>query len=308
MDQYSNISLPVISYQKIKDGMAAELEKLYDACSNWGIFYLQDTSISNNSVSALLERSKQFFDLSAVEKRALDFKNAKNFSGYVRFGKEQTRGHSDLKESLVIGQDSSPPQKEAIHPFYQLYGVSQYPDDSCLPGFKEDVESYLQQQQKLGQSFMEILAQSLGVSTKDSNSYCTMPLHLRSRLMNYERLSQQSGNEIRVHEHTDLALFNMLLIDKPGLEVKDFEGNWHSVLPIEGTFIVILGELVQQWSNNQFKAGIHRVKNSELKERRLSVAFFFFPNLLYKVKSIARENPEGKLVGEVLWNRINSIY
>ena len=111
-----------------------------------------------------------------------------------------------------------------------------------------------------------------------------------------------------------MALFNILLLDKPGLEVQNSKGEWHQVLPRKGAFVIILGELTQIWTNKLYRAGIHRVRNTEAKETRLSVPFFFYPHLLTPVKSIAAANESMKpnasplLVGEMLWKRLNVVH
>jgi isopenicillin N synthase-like dioxygenase len=71
--------------------------------------------------------------------------------------------------------------------------------------------------------------------------------------------------------------------DKPGgLEVLDAEGNWRSVPVVPGTFIVNLGDLMAQWTNDRWVSTMHRVVNpprdKAIGSRRQSLIFFHQPN------------------------------
>ena len=44
-----------------------------------------------------------------------------------------------------------------------------------------------------------------------------------------------------------------------GLEVETFEGEWAEVRPIDGSIVVNIGDLLQFWSNDKYRATPHRV-------------------------------------------------
>ena len=52
----------------------------------------------------------------------------------------------------------------------------------------------------------------------------------------------------------------------PGLQIKR-EDTWHTLVPIDEGFIVNIGDMVQIWSNDRFKAPEHRVLASDDKSR-----------------------------------------
>ena len=52
---------------------------------------------------------------------------------------------------------------------------------------------------------------------------------------------------------------------------------WVTAVPIEGTFVVNVGDLLARWSNDHFKSTPHRVVNSSGIERH-TVAMFIDPN------------------------------
>jgi isopenicillin N synthase-like dioxygenase len=61
-----------------------------------------------------------------------------------------------------------------------------------------------------------------------------------------------------------------------GLQVfKD--GLWHNVTPVPGAFVINIGDMVQLWSNNRYRAALHRVMAMD-KVDRYSIPFFFNPS------------------------------
>lgn len=98
-------------------------------------------------------------------------------------------------------------------------------------------------------------------------------------------------DEVTCGEHTDYGILTMLMQDDAsGLEIKDESGQWIPAPPIPGTFIVNLGDMLEVWTNGAYKATLHRVRKTQTGKDRLSVAFFFDPNLETVVKPIKLEN------------------
>jgi isopenicillin N synthase-like dioxygenase len=66
------------------------------------------------------------------------------------------------------------------------------------------------------------------------------------------------------------------------LQVKNKAGEWVTVPVKEGSFIVNIGDLMQQWTNDTWISTVHRVVNppldSEENKDRMSIVFFHQPN------------------------------
>ncbi len=63
-----------------------------------------------------------------------------------------------------------------------------------------------------------------------------------------------------------------------GLEVRTASGDWIEAPPIEGTYIINLGDLTMRWTNEIYRSNMHRVKNNGSNTDRYSIPFFFNPN------------------------------
>ena len=54
-------------------------------------------------------------------------------------------------------------------------------------------------------------------------------------------------------------------------------GKWIRALPIDGTFVVNIGDLMMRWTNDRYVSSMHRVMNNTSDEDRYSIVFFFSP-------------------------------
>jgi hypothetical protein len=80
-----------------------------------------------------------------------------------------------------------------------------------------------------------------------------------------------------VNHHTDAGALTLLLQDdEAGLEV-EHEGRWHLVEPRRDALVINIGDVVQVWSNDRYRAALHRVRASS-ERARYSAPFFFNPS------------------------------
>src|SRR5262249_54476147 len=83
--------------------------------------------------------------------------------------------------------------------------------------------------------------------------------------------------DLGIHHHTDAGALTLLKQDDVrGLQVYR-EGLWHTVEPLAGAFVINIDDMVQVWSNDRYRAPVHRVLAMEGVERR-SMAFFYNPS------------------------------
>ena len=80
-----------------------------------------------------------------------------------------------------------------------------------------------------------------------------------------------------VGAHTDYECFTILWQDAPGLQVQNRSGDWIEALPIPGTFVVNIGDMMQRWTNDLFVSTPHRVVNPP-STARYSFPMFFATN------------------------------
>jgi isopenicillin N synthase-like dioxygenase len=78
-----------------------------------------------------------------------------------------------------------------------------------------------------------------------------------------------------VNHHTDAGAVTVLFQDQPGLEVFH-EERWKLVEPRADALVINIGDIVQVWSNDLYRAALHRALVRPDLER-FTAAFFLNP-------------------------------
>ncbi|KAF4322733.1 hypothetical protein G195_003489 [Phytophthora kernoviae 00238/432] len=105
-----------------------------------------------------------------------------------------------------------------------------------------------------------------------------------------------------VYDHTDFGALTVLLQDDEVTTLQAFHREsqtWTNVPPRKGTYTINIGDMVQIWSNDQFKAPPHRVLASD--KGRYSVPFFYNPSYKSQIESIVVKKGDVANVRVLLW-------
>jgi isopenicillin N synthase-like dioxygenase len=99
------------------------------------------------------------------------------------------------------------------------------------------------------------------------------------RILHYPpQRPEEDGVHLGARAHTDTNAFTILAQDNNGgLEIRNSENEWVAVPPIEGTFVVNVGEVLKVWTDGIFSSTLHRVINRSGRER-YSIPFFMYPS------------------------------
>ena len=109
--------------------------------------------------------------------------------------------------------------------------------DSC----REVVERYYEEQKKLAKKLLELISESMGLKPSYINEYLGED-HVQTFIANYYPSCPQPELAMGLRKHSDPGALTVLLQDtNSGLQVLK-DGQWITVKPIEGAFIVNLGD------------------------------------------------------------------
>lgn len=100
------------------------------------------------------------------------------------------------------------------------------------------------------------------------------------RIIGYPPLSSSPEKEgISCGEHTDYGCVTLLLADNThgALQVQDKYGGWINADPLEGAYVVNIGDMLERWTNGLWKSTRHRVIHGGA-NYRVSIPFFFEPD------------------------------
>lgn len=94
--------------------------------------------------------------------------------------------------------------------------------------------------------------------------------------------------------HSDYGCVTLLHIDgTAGLQLADIDGRWHDVIAPPGSFIVNLGDMLARWTNDRYRATVHRVQSPRIADR-YSVPTFVNPSYDTIVKCLPSCLGEGE--------------
>lgn len=260
--------------------------QMKQACEDKGFFYIADHGVSKNLQHEVFEQSRQFFDLPTDEKEKIHKKNSIANRGYEPLKNQTLEAGTpaDLKEGFYAGREYALDSKEVIARRFN-HGPNQWP--SQLPEFQLKMQAYLAELEVLAKYLMRGLALSLALNEYYFDDFCQDSL-VTLRLLHYPpQPANPEPNEKGCGAHTDFGALTLLLQDQQGgLQVWDKNTeNWIDAPPIEETYVINLGDLIAQWTNNRYKSTLHRVINQSGKQR-YSIPFFFGGHPDYQVACI----------------------
>jgi len=265
-------SVPVIDISGLyseqlsdREAVAAELGR---AASDVGFFYISGADIEPACFDALLAATKEFFALPLDEKMRSYIGLSQCHRGYVPVGEEGLNGEKpDLKEAFDTALDlpADDPDYLAGNP---MLGPNTWPE---LPGFAEAVTAYYTSVLEVGHKLLWAFAVALGEDPDTFTRHATKtPSQLR--LVHYP-FNPDAEDALGIGAHSDYECFTLLKPTAPGLEVLNGNGEWIDVPPIEGTYVVNIGDMLELWTNGAFVATSHRVR--KVREERYSFPLFF---------------------------------
>jgi isopenicillin N synthase-like dioxygenase len=234
-----------------------------------GFFYLVGHGVPRALMDGVCAQAARFFAQPLERKLELYIGKSSNHRGYVPEGEEVFYGGSrDRKESFDLALDLPADHPEVVRGT-PLLGPNVWPD---LPGFRDEVTAYYQAVFALGRRLLRGFALALGLPERSLDGFVTTPPS-QLRLVHYPHDAGDAAGAGGIGAHTDYECFTILLPTAPGLEVLSGDGVWVDAPPVEGAFIVNLGDMMESWTNGELVATSHRVR--PVREERYSFPLFF---------------------------------
>ena len=276
--------IPVIDVSPL-GGRSPDRTATVDAISasarDWGFFQVTGHGLSDDLIDRVWAQTRTFFDLPMDVKRTLA-RTRENPRGY--YDRELTKNRRDLKEVFDFAAlrhpelgEADPDNRAAVD------GTNRWPE--TLPYFRATMFEYLTACERLGLRLLGALCLGLGVDEDTLTPYFS-PVHTGFVRLNYYPLHDPLGpataatvtplGDMALHHHSDAGALTMLLQDDVGGLQVDTDDGWMDVTPLDRALVVNVADMMQIWSNDRYRAALHRVR--PITDRpRYSIPFFFNP-------------------------------
>jgi isopenicillin N synthase-like dioxygenase len=292
-------NIPVIDLSGFATGKGArdrEVAAAVDAaCQEVGFLLISGHGVPDRLLHQMHDASKAFFTLPKELKRALQFANDDDI-GYKSLGKSyltnswdsnaNTGPAPDWKETFGARPYAAPANlSREEQPYFSL---EIWPPS--LPEMKAIYTEYFAQMTRLANALMGACALALGQEQTYFQDKIERQLSALAVQYYPEQLTPPEPGQIRAGAHTDFGSITILHTgDNPrGLQVWH-RGGWVDVVPEWDQFVVNIGDLLAQWSNDRWVSTLHRVLNPDPERAQLarqSITFFHTPNWHTRVECL----------------------
>jgi isopenicillin N synthase-like dioxygenase len=270
-------AIPVIDISMLAEGGDAATRdvaaQMLAAAEGTGFFYVSGHGVPQALIDEVFAVSRQFFTSTPAAKRAVTVNPWHR--GFIQPGEAKMYAGSrpDLKESFIWGLDRASmlaaPDEHGIPP-------NQWPD--FLPQMQPVLNRYFEAVNEVGWRLLRVFAVSLGIAPDAFVQRITNPTSRGSIIYYPPQEPGSADDQFGVAPHTDWGCLTLLYQDQTGgLEVRGRAAEWVSAVPIPGTYVVNVGDLLARWTNDRFRSTPHRVINRSGRER-LSCAVFIDPD------------------------------
>ena len=287
--------IPVIDVSPLESSSAAALEQVAEelclAARTVGFFYIENHGVAQDQLDAVVEIAREFFDAPQEKKSSVSI--SPFHRGWLSMGGAKMYGsaEADLKESFIWGLDI-PADDPDFLAGGRLLAPNRWPE--FLPRMRETLMDYFDAAQARGTRVLRALATGLEIDPDHFLRDFDKPVSRGSLLYYPSDQSRLRREEYGAAPHTDYGTMTLLYQDQVGgLQIRGRDGAWVDATPIEGTYVVNIGDLLARWSNDRFESTAHRVLGSGSRAR-YSVGLFLDPNWDATVRPVTDDGEAAK--------------
>lgn len=311
----TTLRLPVIDLAGLQGGDEVDRVRIAndirEACTTTGFFYVINHGVSQAVIDDAVAVMRRFFDLPVEKKREVAVN--KTHRGWHEIGGAlmYQAKKPDYKEFFGIGLEL-PADDPDVLAGQALRGPNNWP--AFMPEVQQSLYRYYEAIGACGQDLLSAVAVSLGIPTDFFAGRYGKRMQRTQAVFYPPQPAELGDDQFGVAPHTDYGCITLLWQDDSGgLEVQNLDGQWIQATPIEGSFVINVGDLLARWSNDRFASTPHRVVNRSGR-KRLSIATFYDPDYMAVVDPrdlrLAGLEPiyEPVAAGDYILGRINDSF
>ncbi|KAM3749253.1 hypothetical protein ACB098_05G169400 [Castanea mollissima] len=251
-------NFPVINLEKLNgEERGATMEKINDACENWGFFELINHGISHELMDTMERLTKEHYQKS-MEQRFKELVATKGLEGV------QTEVNDlDWESTFFL--------RHLPHS-----NISEIPD--LQDEYRKVMKEFALRLEKLAEELLDLLCENLGLE----KGYLKKAFHgskgpnFGTKVSNYPPCPKPDLIK-GLRAHTDAGGIILLFQDDKvsGLQLLK-DDQWIDVPPMRHSIVINLGDQIEVITNGKYKSVMHRVI-AQTDGNRMSIASFYNP-------------------------------
>ena len=276
-------------------------DEIAEACGTVGFMYVKNHRVADADVAAIFQTAADFHGLPHDVK--MESSMARNADaqgqGYLH-GMTKGTGKNlseNLQEAFQFRRPL-PDNDSDLLAGKPLHGPIPWP--KAMPDLKPRMMAYYDKVDALGYEMLKLFEVALDLPDGTLNQYFRKDMN-SLRILHYPpQQADEEGVHLGARAHTDTNAFTILAQDNNGgLEIRNRDNEWVAVPPIDGTFVINVGEVMKVWTDGVFSSTLHRVINRSGRER-YSIPFFMYPSYDALIQPLMKNPDPGNVAPENL--------
>ncbi|XP_022149577.1 1-aminocyclopropane-1-carboxylate oxidase 1 [Momordica charantia] len=273
------MEFPVINLEKLNGHeRAAIMEKIKDACENWGFFELLNHGIAPEFLDTVERLTKQHYK-KCMEKRFQELVSSKGL---------------DAVQAEVDDIDWESTFFLRHLPVSNIADLPELDDE-----YRRVMKEFAGKLEKLAEELLELLCENLGLEKGYLKNvfYGSKGPTFGTKVSNYPPCPKPDLIK-GLRAHTDAGGIILLFQDHKvsGLQLLK-DGHWVDVPPLRHSIVVNIGDQLEVITNGKYKSVEHRVIAQADGEGRMSLASFYNPGsdaVIYPAPTLVEKEAEEK--------------
>ncbi|KAL3671762.1 hypothetical protein V7S43_003671 [Phytophthora oleae] len=267
------------------------LDAMRSACIETGFFTVPTEGVlPRHLIQAAYRRADEFIALPDAVKQKYHCKRSPNARGWTPMFEEPS--YQPDVVSHLEGFDLARELPETYVKEGSSLGPNVWPAE--VPGFHEDVYGLYEETTKLSTVLFQSFAEMLGLPADTFLQHVDEEAEAFMRLLTYpETDAHEKNSTVGIASHTDFECFTIIHQNGEGLHLLSRQGVWveapvcddryvwqlvttcialglmASLLLLYGRLFVMVGDMLEHWTNGVLVATEHRVCNSEKKRQSI---------------------------------------
>ncbi|ETV75397.1 hypothetical protein H257_10248 [Aphanomyces astaci] len=279
MSSTSMEQLPFVEMSALMDPSSSKasrqpaLDAMRTACRDFGFFTIPASVLPPGLLNKVYARADDFNALPLSTKQKYHVRNVSNARGWTPLHEEPS--YEPGVVSHVEGFDLARDLPASYLHDDQGLGPNVWPAE--VPQFRDHVMALYDATTDVSNALFEGFAEMLDLPRHTFRVYNTAEAQAFMRLLTYppqqshksEGVVDHGTKHVGIAAHTDFECFTIIHQNNVGLQLQGRDGHWIDTPVASDRLFVLVGDVLEMWTNGELVATPHRVLSAHTKRQSI---------------------------------------